>query len=115
MMGAGTAARPACPRGLRHGFGVGALQAFVPLHLVQKRLGHARISATAVYAAVVGPEETLFAERFWQSALMDRSAAAARPAELRKNGLQYRRRRRRALKSASDGGLRPRLPYAGCS
>jgi|HubBroStandDraft_3_1064219.scaffolds.fasta_scaffold195155_2 integrase/recombinase XerD len=62
----GVVGRPACPRGLRHGFGVGTLQAGVPLNLVQRWLGHARISTTAIYADVSGPEEQAFATRFWQ-------------------------------------------------
>jgi integrase/recombinase XerD len=59
--------RPACPRGLRHGFGVGTLQSGVPLNLLQRWLGHARITSTAVYAAACGPEEVAFAVRFWRS------------------------------------------------
>jgi integrase/recombinase XerD len=61
------AGRQACPRGLRHGFGVGSLQAGVPLILAQRWLGHARISTTAIYAAVSGPEETFFMRRFWSA------------------------------------------------
>jgi integrase/recombinase XerD len=57
----------ACPRGLRHSFGVGTLQAGVPLHLLQRWLGHARISTTAIYADVCGPEEQAFAARFWRA------------------------------------------------
>ena len=59
--------RAACPRGLRHSFGVGTLQAGVPLNLVQRWLGHARISTTAIYTAACGPEEIAFAARFWES------------------------------------------------
>lgn len=61
------AGRQACPRGLRHAFGVGSLQAGVPLNLAQRWLGHARISTTAIYAAASGPEEVAFAKRFWGS------------------------------------------------
>jgi integrase len=61
------AGRQACPRGLRHAFGVGSLQAGVPLNLVQRWLGHARISTTAIYADVSGPEEVDFARQFWTS------------------------------------------------
>jgi integrase/recombinase XerD len=57
--------RAACPRGLRHGFGVGSLQSGVPLNLVQRWLGHARISTTAIYADASGPEELAFARHFW--------------------------------------------------
>jgi len=65
MLEAGIVGRPACPRGLRHGFGVGTLQAGVPLNLAQKWLGHARVSTTAIYADAIGPEEAAFAEKFW--------------------------------------------------
>ena len=57
--------RHACPRGLRHAFGVGVLQAGVPLNLTQRWLGHSRISTTAIYAAACGPEERAIAEKFW--------------------------------------------------
>jgi integrase len=86
MLEAGIVGRAACPRGLRHGFAVNALQASVPLNIVQKWLGHADISTTAIYVAVAGPEEMLFAERFWQSAAKVRSPALVRPARNRKNG-----------------------------
>src|SRR5262249_59548018 len=59
--------RLASPRGLRHGFGVGTLQSGVPLNLLQRWLGHARITTTAIYADVSGPEELAFAVRFWRS------------------------------------------------
>jgi site-specific recombinase XerD len=61
--------RPASPRGFRHAFGVGALQAGAPLSLVQRWLGHSRLSTTAIYADVSGPEERAFAERFWSNDL----------------------------------------------
>jgi integrase len=63
----GITGRSACPRGFRHGFGVGALQAGAPLNLVQRWLGHARISTTAIYADASGPEERAFAAKFWRS------------------------------------------------
>jgi integrase len=67
MRHSGVAGRQACPRGLRHAFGVGSLQAGVPLNLVQRWLGHARISTTAIYADASGPEEVALAERFWNN------------------------------------------------
>ena len=66
MQQSGIVGRHACPRGLRHAFGVGSLQVGVPLNLVQRWLGHARISTTAIYAAACGPEEFAFATRFWK-------------------------------------------------
>jgi len=65
MLEAGIVGRPACPRGLRHGFGVGTLQASVPLNLVQRWMGHAHISTTAIYADAMGDDEAAFAARFW--------------------------------------------------
>ncbi len=67
MLEAGVIGRPACPRGLRHGFGVGTLQASVPLNLVQRWMGHASISSTSIYTSVCGSEEFAFAARFWDA------------------------------------------------
>jgi integrase/recombinase XerD len=55
----------ASPKGLRHGFGVAAVIAGIPLNLVQKWLGHAQLSTTAVYANAVGAEERDIARRMW--------------------------------------------------
>lgn len=65
MSEAGIGGAPACPRGLRHAFGVGALHSGVPITLVQRWLGHARLTTTAIYADVSGPEERAFASQFW--------------------------------------------------
>jgi len=54
------------PKGLRHGFGVAAVTAGVPLNLVQKWLGHAQLSTTAIYADAVGAEEHAIAARMWR-------------------------------------------------
>lgn len=56
----------ACPRGFRHAFGVGALQGGVPITLLQRWLGHARLSTTSIYADVMGPEELAFAAQYWR-------------------------------------------------
>lgn len=55
----------ASPKGLRHGFGVAAVSAGIPLNLVQKWLGHAQLSTTAIYADAVGSEEKNIAARMW--------------------------------------------------
>ena len=55
----------ASPKGLRHGFGVAAVTAGIPLNLVQKWLGHAQLSTTAIYADAVGAEEKDIASRMW--------------------------------------------------
>jgi integrase len=44
----------ASPKGLRHGFGVAAVSAGIPLNLFQKWLGHAQLTTTAIYANAVG-------------------------------------------------------------
>ncbi len=69
MMAAGVTGAPAMPKGLRHGFGVNAFQSNVPPHLVQRWLGHASLSTTAIYGDVVGREERAFASRMWASAI----------------------------------------------
>ncbi len=56
---------PASPKGLRHGFGVAAVQARIPLNLVQRWLGHAQLSTTAIYAEAIGQEEQEIAARMW--------------------------------------------------
>lgn len=65
MAQAGIGGIHATPKGLRHGFGVHAIQCGVPLNLVQKWLGHAQLSTTAIYADAVGPEEYAIAKRMW--------------------------------------------------
>ncbi len=66
MDAAGIAGGPqASPKGLRHGFGVAAVSAGIPLNMVQKWLGHAQLSTTAIYAAAVGEEEHHIASRMW--------------------------------------------------
>lgn len=65
MEQAGIRGIQASPRGLRHGFGVSAIQAGVPINLVQKWLGHANIATTAIYTNALGPEEREIAARMW--------------------------------------------------
>lgn len=67
MEAAGVAGAASCPRGLRHAFGVGTLQAGIPINMTQKWLGHSRISTTAIYADACGPEEVSLAGRFWRT------------------------------------------------
>ncbi|MBC8270137.1 MAG: tyrosine-type recombinase/integrase [Rhodospirillaceae bacterium] len=67
MAKAGIVGVHACPKGLRHGFGVSALQKAVPLNMVRKWLGHSRLSTTAIYADAMGDEEREIATRFWNS------------------------------------------------
>lgn len=65
MSKAGIAGPWATPKGLRHGFGVRAVQSGVPLNLVQRWLGHADMKTTAIYTCAIGPEEREIAARTW--------------------------------------------------
>jgi integrase/recombinase XerD len=53
------------PRALRHAFGVAAVQDRIPLTLVKKWLGHAKIETTAIYAEPIGNEERALARLTW--------------------------------------------------
>lgn len=53
------------PKGLRHGFGINATVNGVPLHMLQRWMGHAQLSTTAIYADAVGREEQDIAARMW--------------------------------------------------
>jgi integrase len=55
------------PKALRHSFAVEAGQKGVPLNIVQRWLGHARIETTAIYASAIGDEERNLARRAWGS------------------------------------------------
>ncbi len=65
MAAAGVKGPHATPKGLRHGFGVAAIQTGIPLNLLQRWLGHAQLTTTAIYANAVGPEERNIAARMW--------------------------------------------------
>lgn len=65
MAKAGISGPWATPKGLRHAFGVRAVQSGAPLHMVQRWLGHADMKTTAIYAGAVGPEERDIASRTW--------------------------------------------------
>ncbi|MFE8585959.1 tyrosine-type recombinase/integrase [Sphingomonas sp. NCPPB 2930] len=65
MEKAGVKGPHATPKGLRHGFGVRAMQNGVPLPLVQRWLGHADVKTTTIYTCAVGPEERSIANKMW--------------------------------------------------
>jgi integrase/recombinase XerD len=58
----------ACPKGLRHGFGMRAAARNIPVNLIQRWLGHASPLTTAIYLDAVDDEERRFAGRMWPSA-----------------------------------------------
>lgn len=53
------------PKGLRHGYGVLGVQKKIPLNMLQKWFGHADMKTTAIYANVLGEEETRLAATMW--------------------------------------------------
>jgi integrase/recombinase XerD len=63
----GTPTILAMPKALRHAFGVGAIQNCVPLNIVQRWMGHSRLSTTAIYADAVGNEEHELAMKMWEN------------------------------------------------
>jgi len=54
------------PKGLRHSFGIHAIRSGVPLNLVQRWLGHASMTTTAIYLQAIGDEEREIAARMWR-------------------------------------------------
>ena len=65
MRRAGVTGPQACPRGLRHSFGVAAVQAGVPLTTIAAVLGHADVSTTAIYCTAIGAEARELVARVW--------------------------------------------------
>ena len=65
MQEAGIEGAQAMPKGLRHAYGIHALRSGVPLNMVSRWLGHARLETTAIYAEAMGTEELEFADRMW--------------------------------------------------
>ena len=66
MAEAGIQGAQACPKGLRHGYGIHAIRSGVQLNMLQKWMGHASMSTTAIYANAIGAEELAIADRMWQ-------------------------------------------------
>ena len=59
MQRAGIIGPQACPRGLRHSFGVAAVEAGVPLPTI------ASITTTAIYTTVIGAQARELVTRMW--------------------------------------------------
>ena len=55
----------ASPKGVRHTFAVHAVMQQVPPGILQKWMGHADLSTTAIYTQLCGAEERVVAERMW--------------------------------------------------
>lgn len=54
------------PKGLRHAYGVNAISNDVPLNMLQKWMGHADITTTAIYANAIGKEEAVIANKMFE-------------------------------------------------
>jgi integrase len=74
MRCSGVSGAQACPKGLRHGFGIRAALGKAPISLVQRWLGHASPVTTSIYLDAEGDEERHFADVCWQR-LSTRSGA----------------------------------------
>ena len=55
----------ATPKSLRHVYGIHAVRSGVQQHMLQKWMGHASMSTTAIYANAVGFEELEVVDRMW--------------------------------------------------
>ncbi len=55
----------ASPKGLRHQYGVLAIEKKIPEGTLQRWMGHARLRNTQIYTFVTGPEERALAKRMW--------------------------------------------------
>ncbi|MDP0500866.1 MAG: site-specific integrase [Verrucomicrobiota bacterium JB022] len=56
----------ACPKGLRHGFGIACVEAGVPLPIISTWMGHASVKTTGIYLNATGAEERRLASRLWR-------------------------------------------------
>ncbi len=65
MKDAGIRGPQACSKGLRHGFGIAAVAAGVPLPTLAAVLGHSSITTTAIYATAAGNEARELFARMW--------------------------------------------------
>ena len=62
---AGIEGPQACPRGLRHSYGVAAVTAGVPLPTIAAVLGHASLTTTAIYTTAIGAQARELVSRVW--------------------------------------------------
>lgn len=56
------------PRALRHAFGAESTLNQVPLTLVKKWMGHAKLETTEIYTSLIGNEERALAQLTWRGA-----------------------------------------------
>jgi len=67
MREAGITGPHACPKGLRHSYGVAHVGKMVSIDRIAQWLGHTKLETTAIYLAVTGEEERALAKRLWDS------------------------------------------------
>jgi integrase len=65
MMQAGIEGAHACPKGLRHAFGIACAERTVPITVISYWMGHANVKTTGIYLTAVGEEERRLAGRVW--------------------------------------------------
>ena len=65
MADAGVEGPQACPKGLRHAYGLAAVAAGVPLPTIAAALGHVNLQTTAIYTTAAGHKARDFLARMW--------------------------------------------------
>lgn len=80
----------ATPKGLRHAFGIRAIESGVPLNLVQRWLGHADMKTTAIYTSASGPEERAIAARTWLAQDQRHESSVADQSHPQRSARHYR-------------------------
>ncbi|MFA5989935.1 MAG: site-specific integrase [Sphingomonas sp.] len=55
----------ASPKGLRHAFGIHAIEVRIPEPMLQRWMGHARARTTRIYTVFDGTDERRWAKRMW--------------------------------------------------
>jgi len=73
MIMAGIDGPQACPRGLRHGFGMRAAGEAIPPGIIQRWMGHANLETTQIYLDAQGDEERGFAARMFAGSQLSQS------------------------------------------
>ena len=66
MTSAGINGIQATANGIRHAYAIACFEKQIPINMVSKWLGHAKLETTAVYATVNNKEERDIAERLWK-------------------------------------------------
>lgn len=65
MQEVGIAGKKACPKGLRHSFGVSAVENNIPITVIQDLMGHTYLKNTAIYTSVKDAEKRNLVGRLW--------------------------------------------------